>query len=79
MKKRKLTIDDFENLLNENSFLETNQTKWFKSLNEGNISIHDHLYNLKATSNKRNLIYKNGKLVDTSSIHFYAEMNTPFL
>ena len=53
-----LNVEDFESLLNYNAKLEKTQTKWFKSLSEGNITIKDQIYTLKATDNKRQLIYK---------------------
>lgn len=70
--KIKLTLRDFENLLLKDSKLEKNQEKWFKNLQEGNISILDQIYTLKVTSNKRELIYirdgENNKLFATKPI-----------
>ena len=59
----KLTYKDFLNLLIKDAspygyFVEINQEKWHKKLMEGNISIRDTLYTLKATSSKRIPIYK---------------------
>ena len=68
--KVNLTINDFEELLLENKNMQFSQTKWFKSLDKGSISIKNDLDTLKATSTKRNLVYENGKLVGTSSINF---------
>ena len=50
-------IKDLELLLLKDSTLELNQTKWFKKVFEGNISILDVAYQLKVTSNKRAPIY----------------------
>jgi hypothetical protein len=58
-------FNDFEGLLNKESILQKLQTKWIKNLGLGNISVIDQLYSLKATQNKRQLIYKNNKLVAT--------------
>lgn len=61
-----LTLTDFENLLIKQSLLEKFQSKWLKSLNEGYISIKDHVYTLKVTDNKRKLIFnENNELVGT--------------
>ena len=61
----KLDISDFERLLTYNSTLEKLQQKWFKSITEGTISIKDQLYTLKATGNKRELVYSNDILSGT--------------
>jgi hypothetical protein len=50
-------------LLNENSTLKFDQEKWFKSLGHGSITIKDSLYTLKATSNKKDLIIKDGVII----------------
>lgn len=66
----KLTLNDFESLLKYNAKLEKLQTKWFKSLSDGNITIKDQIYTLKATDNKRQLIYNNNiyKLIYVNNI-----------
>ena len=61
----KLTIALLETLLFVDSKLEVVQDKWFKGIFEGSISIKETLYTLRATSNKRELIYSGIKLVDT--------------
>jgi len=62
-----LTIEDFENLLFKDNYLEKSQIKWRKNLHEGNISVINQLYTLKVTDNKRKLIYdQNNKLIDTN-------------
>lgn len=60
-----LNLKDFENLLFKESFLKKLQTKWRRNLSEGNVSILNEVYTLKVTSNKRKLIYENGKLIGT--------------
>ena len=58
-------MEDFESLLKYNASIERNQDKWFKSINDGNITIKDQIYTFKATDNKRQLIYKDNILVAT--------------
>ncbi len=71
-----LSHNDFENLLIKESFLKKLQTKWRKNLSQGNISVLDEVYTLKVTTNKRKLIYENGKLVGTEPyiINFKKEI-----
>jgi len=52
-------------LLNMNKSLILDQDKWFRSIKEGNITIKKQLYTLLPTENKRQLIYKNNKLIAT--------------
>lgn len=66
--KNNITLDSLENLLNKDYNLILNQNKWFRSLGEGNISIIEQTYNLKVTGNKRELIYKDGKLIGTKPL-----------
>lgn len=68
-----LSLSDFESLLIENSSILRSQTKWFKDLGLGSISIKDQLYTLQATSNKRHLVYKDGVLIGTKSIDLTTE------
>jgi len=62
-----LTFKDFENLLVKDFIIEKTQTKWSKNLTEGKINLLNELYTLKTTDNKRQLVYKNNKLVETKS------------
>ena len=62
-----LTTHDFEPLLNKDALLKKYQTKWIKNLSEGHISLLDQVYTLKVTDNKRQLIYKNNKLIGTEA------------
>jgi hypothetical protein len=55
-----VNISDYELLLNKHSSKVFSQSKAYKSLYEGDISILDTIYTLKATSNKRQNIYVNG-------------------
>ena len=62
----KLNINDFESLLYKDSSLSLNQDKWYRNLDEATIKVKNLLYTLKATSNKRQLIYDHtNKLVGT--------------
>ena len=63
--KTEMTFNDYESLLIKDSFLQRFQTKWFKNLSKGHISILEQIYTLKVTDNKRKLIYENNKLVRT--------------
>jgi hypothetical protein len=67
-------INDLEHLLIKDSHKIFNQQKWHKSLTKGEIGIHDVLYNLKVTSNKRETIYVDGIYNNTEPLH-YDEVN----
>lgn len=63
---KKITFNDFENLLYKNSNLEIQQVKWYKSLENSTINVKNQIYTLKVTSNKRELIYNSeNKLINT--------------
>ena len=55
----------FEKLLYKDSSLELNHEKWYKSLENSNITVKDQIYSLKVTANKRKLIYDKNKLINT--------------
>lgn len=63
----KISFNELQSLLQENSKLELHQTKWFRFINKGSISIKSQIYTLVPTANKRNLIYKDNKLVFTEA------------
>jgi DNA polymerase family B len=65
--KNKISFIDLKSLLEENKSLELNQTKWFRFIDKGSISIKSQIYTLVPTANKRNLIYKENKLVFTKA------------
>lgn len=65
-----LSIIDLENLLVENTSKEFTQEKWYKKVMEGEITISDIAYNLKATNTKRVAIYKDGIFDDTRPYHY---------
>jgi len=64
----KITIDELKELLNKDSNFEAKQEKWYKDISSGNISIKEQIYTLKVTGNKRDLIYKIDKLIDSKPI-----------
>lgn len=67
--QNKIDINMFKELLVKKSNFKILQDKWFKHLNQGNISILEQLYTLQVTSNKRELIYNdNNILVKTRPI-----------
>lgn len=61
-------LASFKLLLNKDEVLKLNPEKWYKNMNRGDISILNTLYTLKATENKRNFIYKDNKIVDSTPI-----------
>nr|YP_009693780.1 hypothetical protein [Inonotus obliquus]BBN21306.1 hypothetical protein [Inonotus obliquus] len=65
--KTPVSLDQLKDLLIENNELKIDQIKWFNNATEGTISVRDLTYGLKPTNTKRNLIFKNKVLVDTSN------------
>jgi hypothetical protein len=66
-------MNDFETLLNKDVFIQKHQSKWFRNLSEGKINILEQVYTLKVTENKRQLIYKNNKLIGTKPYKIYSD------
>jgi hypothetical protein len=61
-----LEENDFENLLFKDALVKKSQTKWFRNLSEGHITIVEQIYTLTVTDNKRQLIYNvNNKFIET--------------
>ncbi len=52
-----LTMDDFIALLKRDSRLERHQTKWFRDMETGSITLKDQLYTMKVSEAKRELVY----------------------
>jgi hypothetical protein len=72
--KDSLSFELLESLLVKDSALSLNQNKWFRDLSVGQIEIKNQLYSLRATENKRQLIYdKRGLAIDTKP--FYINEN----
>lgn len=64
--KNSIGYSDLKTLLNEDTkSLQLDQDKWFRSLENGSITISNQLYTLRATENKRKLVYINNKLTET--------------
>ena len=68
IKKNKINLDILSILLTEDFKLTFNQNKWFRNLMDANIQILEQIYTLKVTNLKRNLVYKNNKLVGTKPL-----------
>jgi hypothetical protein len=68
IKNNNINIDAISVLLNEDYKLTYFQRKWFRSLSEANINILDQTYTLKVTNNKRELVFKDGKLIGTKPL-----------
>jgi hypothetical protein len=62
-----IPMKDFDQLLYKNSSLKMNQEKWYKSLENSRITVKNQIYTLSVTSNKRQLIYDNNKLINTKA------------
>lgn len=60
-----ISFNEFESLLHKDSFIEKSQSKWYKSLSEGTISVLQQSYTLRQTDNKRELIFDNGKVINS--------------
>lgn len=61
-----LSFDDFKKLLIKDSNKLVQHIKWFRSIENANISFAAQIYMVTATANKRELIYDNdGKLITT--------------
>jgi hypothetical protein len=50
--KNNITLENLKQLLIKDNKLEAKQTKWFKSLTEGQINLKEQIYSLKVTGNK---------------------------
>jgi DNA polymerase type B, organellar and viral len=62
---RNIKVSDLEQLLVKDASKVFTQSKGYKELFEGHISISDILYTLSATSSKRRHIYENGRFINT--------------
>ena len=63
-----LSIQDFKDLLQKDFYKEQTHKKWFRSLEQGNITIKEQLYRLKQTDNKRDNIFYKNKIIGTKAI-----------
>jgi hypothetical protein len=71
-------INDLEHLLIKDSSKVFNQSKWYKSLIQGSITINDVLYNLKVTSNKRAAVYNEGIFNNTEPLNYDDDLDKLF-
>lgn len=63
-----LNYNDYEQLLYKDVIIEKSQTKWFRNLSEGKITLLNELYTLKVNDNKRELIFnRKNKFIGTKS------------
>nr|YP_010691073.1 DNA polymerase [Phellinus igniarius]WBU93174.1 DNA polymerase [Phellinus igniarius] len=65
--KTKVTVSQLEELLIKDNLTKVEQEKQFNNLTKATISVKDVAYSLKPTDSKRNLIFRKGILVATSS------------
>lgn len=64
-----LLFEDIEALLTKGAITNIMQDRWFKNFEQATINIIlKNTYNLKVTDNKRELVYLNGKFVDTKPL-----------
>jgi len=63
--KNKVSYKNLKSLLNKNKSLSLSHKKWHKNFQDSEIIIKDQIYTLIPTENKRKLIYKNNKLINT--------------
>lgn len=63
-----LSIQDFKDLLKKDFYKEQTHKKWFRNLEQGNITIKEQIYRVQKTDNKREYIYSNNILTSTKAI-----------
>lgn len=65
--KNNVDYKELKTLLNKDvKKLELTQEKWFRSIEEGNITLKDQIYSLQVTESKRKLVYSDNKLINTA-------------
>jgi hypothetical protein len=68
LKNNSLRFKDLLPLKNRNNSLKISNEKWYKNIEQGNISIKNEIYTLIMTDNKRKIIYdNNNQFVDTKA------------
>jgi hypothetical protein len=68
--KNNITLETLEALLVKNSNIRISQNKWFRHLDQGSMEILYPKYTLKATGNKRDLVYnEDNRLVGSTPFH----------
>jgi hypothetical protein len=73
-----LSMSEFEQLLNKQSFLKKTQVKFMRNLKLGNIKLLEQIYTLQVTENKRKLIYENNKWVSTEAYKISETKNIKY-
>ena len=63
--ENQLSLEKLNFLLNKNSSLNFKQTKTFRNFDSGTINFLEQTYNLVATENKRQIVYRNNLMVNT--------------
>jgi hypothetical protein len=61
--KNNISLNSLELLLNKDYKLAFNQRKWFRNISQANINILEQTYTLKATGNKREMVYNDKDLL----------------
>ena len=70
IQKERISYAILENILHVNLGVRIDQEKWFKDIANGRITTTMNTYNLKATANKRELIYNENYLIGTKPYNY---------
>ena len=70
IQKERISYAILENILHVNLGVRIDQEKWFKDIANGRITTTLNTYNLKATANKRELIYNENYLIGTKPYNY---------
>ena len=65
-----LSVNDLNELLIKDTSKNISQTKWYKKVITGSISVQEIAYTLKVTSNKRKAIYEEGVFNNTKPFYY---------
>ena len=63
--ENQLSLEKLNFLLHKNNSLNFNQTKTFRNFDSGTINLLEQTYNLVATENKRQIVFRNNIMVNT--------------
>jgi len=77
--KHKIDFDTMKSLLTKDSCYQIEQSKWYRSLTNSNITIKGQMYKLQATDNKRSFIYQDDIWVDTKPLLIKKNLNLSVL
>ena len=70
IKKERISYAILENILHVNLGVRIDQEKWFKDIASGKITTTMNTYNLKATANRRELIFNEKDLIGTKPYNY---------